>query len=77
MALQSEIQIYIAGNPITAFQEFTLHQYLGTHHNFELVCRMDVLEKLKGGLAEETKNYLGESFSAQVMAVGAFTGYKE
>ncbi|WP_026449520.1 type VI secretion system Vgr family protein [Aequorivita capsosiphonis] len=78
MALQSEIEIYIAGNPIPAFQEFTLHQYLGTHHKFELVCRMDVLEKITGGgFAQETKNFLGESFSAQVMSVGAFSGYKE
>lgn len=78
MALQSEIQIYIAGKPITAFQEFSLHQYLGAHHKFELVCRMDVLEKLKGGgLAQESKNYLGESFSVQVMSVGTFSGYKE
>ncbi|WP_026449539.1 type VI secretion system Vgr family protein [Aequorivita capsosiphonis] len=78
MALQSDIQIYIAGNPIQAFQEFTLHQYLGTHHRFELVCRMDVLEKITGGgFAQETKNFLGESFSAQVMSVGAFSGYKE
>jgi len=55
-----------------------LHQYLGTHHKFELVCRMDVLEKIiGGGLAQDTKNYLGESFSAQVRSVGAFSGYKE
>jgi len=78
MALQSDIQIYIAGNPIHAFQEFTLHQYLGTHHKFELVCRMDVLEKITGGgFAQETKNFLGESFSVQVISVGAFSGYKE
>lgn len=78
MALQSEIEIYIAGNRILAFQEFTLHQYLGQHHEFELVCRMDVLEKLTGGgLAENTKNYLGETLSIQATAIGKFLNYKE
>jgi len=77
MALQSKIDIYIAGNPIPAFQEFSLHQNLGTHHSFELVCRMDVLEKASlGGLAEDSKNYLGETFTFQVNSVGKFSGYK-
>ncbi|MGO3183436.1 MAG: type VI secretion system Vgr family protein [Aequorivita sp.] len=78
MALHSEVQIYIAGNPITGFQEFTLHQYLGNHHKFQLVCRMDILEKfIPGGFAQDTKNYLGESLSAQVLPIGNFSGYKE
>ena len=77
MALQSKTDIYIAGNPIPAFQEFNLHQNLGVHHSFELVCRMDVLEKASlGSLAEDSKNYLGETFTFQVNSLGEFSGYK-
>ncbi|SHJ02855.1 Uncharacterized conserved protein, implicated in type VI secretion and phage assembly [Mesonia phycicola] len=77
MALQSTISIYIAGNSIPAFQEFSLHQTLGSHHSFELVCRMDVLEKVTlGGLAEDSKNHLGETFTFQVNAIDEFSGYK-
>ena len=77
MALQSRTDIYIAGNPIPAFQEFNLHQNLGVHHSFELVCRMDVLEKASlGSLAEDSKNYLGETFTFQVNSLGEFSGYK-
>ncbi len=77
MALQSEIQIYVAGSPIPTFQRLTLHQELDAHHNLELTCRMDVLDKLSGELSGATKNFLGEIISVQIVSLGAFQGYKE
>ncbi len=78
MALQGNTLIYIGGSPITAFKDFTLHQTIGQHHTFELVCRMDVVEKFNPNeLAAETKNYLGEAITVQISSLGVFTGYKE
>ena len=77
MAIHSETQIYIAGNPIPAFQEFSLSQQIGSHHSFNLVCRMDVLESAGSSLAENTKNFLGETISVMINSVDDLAGYEE
>ena len=77
MALHSEIQIYIAGNPIHSFQKLVLHQELDAHHSLQLTCRMDILDKLVGELSGNTKNYLGEGISVLISSLSAFSGYKE
>ena len=77
MAIHSETQIYIAGNPIPAFQEFSLTQQIGSHHSFNLVCRMDVLESAGSSLAENTKNFLGETISVMINSVDDLAGYEE
>ncbi|GAA3518707.1 phage baseplate assembly protein V [Aquimarina addita] len=77
MALQSSIQIFINGIPITAFKSFKLHQEIDLHHDFRLVCRADVLENLSGELAAETKNFLGETFILQIGALGSLESYKK
>ena len=77
MAIHSETQIYIAGNPIPAFQEFSLSQQIGLHHSFNLICRMDVLESAGSSLAENTKNFLGETISVMINSVDDLAGYEE
>lgn len=77
MALQSNIQIYIGGNQITAFKELSLYQGLAQHHMLELVCRMDVLEELSGEIASESRNFLGEIITLQVTTLDTLEGYKE
>jgi len=69
MALQSKLDIYIGGTPITSFKT--------EHHDFELVCRTDVLEKLSKEMVFQTKNFLGEPFIVQIKALGFTGGYKE
>ncbi len=77
MALQSTTKIYIGGKEISAFQRIILHQQIDAHHTFEVVCRMDVLEKMDAEVAAETKNFLGESITLQIDALDAFSGYKK
>ncbi|WP_299248047.1 phage baseplate assembly protein V [uncultured Aquimarina sp.] len=77
MALQSKLDIYIGGTPITSFKTFSLRQKITEHHDFELVCRTDVLEQLSGEMVSQTKNFLGESFIVQIKALGFMGGYKE
>jgi len=77
MALQSKLDIYIGGTPITSFKTFSLKQKITEHHDFELVCRTDVLEQLSGEMVSQTKNFLGESFIVQIKALGFVGGYKE
>ncbi|WP_159090690.1 type VI secretion system Vgr family protein [Aquimarina aquimarini] len=77
MALQSQIQIFIGGAPIKAFKTFNLFQEIDSHHDFELICRTDILENGSEELASQTKNFLGEIFILQVEAFGVSGGYKE
>ncbi len=77
MALQSQLDIYIGGTAITSFKKFSLQQKITEHHEFELVCRTDVLEQLSGEMVSQTKNFLGESFIVQIKALGFVGGYKE
>lgn len=77
MALQTITDIYIGGTKIPAFQRIILQQQIDSHHIFEIVCRMDVLEKFSTELAQETKNFLGEMVTMQIGALDDFTGYKK
>ncbi|WP_027392106.1 type VI secretion system Vgr family protein [Aquimarina latercula] len=77
MALQSKLDIYIGDTPITSFKKFSLRQKITEHHDFELICRTDVLEQLSGEMVSQTKNFLGESFVVQIKPLGFIGGYKE
>jgi len=77
MALQSTTKIYINGTEIPAFQRIILHQQIDAHHTFEIVCRMDVLEKHSTEVAQETKNFLGGPITLQIDALDAFEGYRK
>jgi len=76
MGLHTQTQIYVGETPILAFKEFTLHQPIGDHNTFEIVCRLDVLDNDVGDLAAVTKEFLGEIATIQVSVVG-FTGFSE
>ena len=60
MALQTEITIFIGGEQILAYEQYTLTQKLGTHNTFELVCRLEMLENAAGEITADTQNFLGE-----------------
>ncbi len=77
MAIQSTTKIYIGGTEITAFQRIILQQEIDAHHIFEIVCRMDVLEKLSTELASESKNFLGETLTMEIESLDSFSGYKK
>jgi len=77
MALQSTTKIFIGGTEITAFQRIILQQQIDSHHIFEIVCRMDVLEKLSTELAAESKNFLGETLTMEIASLDGFSGYKK
>jgi len=77
MALQSITKIFIGGVEITAFKRLSLTQQIDSHHNLALTCRMDVLENLTADLASESKNFLGEIITVQVLATDNLSGYKE
>ncbi len=77
MALQSSTQIFIGSTLINAYKRLMLHQEIDAHHILELVCRMDVLEKIEGEVAAESKNYLGEIITVKISSVDPVSGYKE
>lgn len=76
MALQSNTSISINGNEITAYKSLTLKQQIASHHELELICRMDVLEELSGSLADASKNYLGEVITIQITALDNLGSYE-
>ncbi|WP_062058247.1 type VI secretion system Vgr family protein [Aquimarina longa] len=77
MGLQSKTLIYIGGNPIDSFKEFTLDQSIAKHHYLELVCRMDVLDNLTQEIASESKNFLGQIITIQVESVNNYSNHKK
>jgi len=77
MALQSITEIFIGGFNIPSFKRIILHQQIDAHHNLELVCRMDVLEKLSSELGEESKQFLGETITLKIASVNDLSGYEK
>ncbi|MCF6349475.1 MAG: phage baseplate assembly protein V [Flavobacteriaceae bacterium] len=78
MALQSNTQIYIGGKEITTFKKLSIHQQIDAHHLLNLECRMDVLEKISLDIevAEETKNFLGQTIVMEIASLDNL-GYKK
>ncbi|OAB78733.1 hypothetical protein ULVI_09125 [Cochleicola gelatinilyticus] len=77
MALQSITKLFIGGTEIPTFQFLTLSQELASHHELEIVCRMDVLEDLSAALAEESKKFLGETLTLKIGSFDDYDGYGE
>lgn len=77
MALQSITKIFIGGTEVPTFQFLTLTQDLASHHELEIQCRMDVLEDLNASLAEESKNFLGETVTMKIGSFDSYDGYGE
>ncbi len=77
MALQTKTQIFISGTPITAYVSLKLKQQIDAHHDLELVCRTDVVEKLSDELIGESKEYLGGVVIVKISSMSIIGGYKE
>ena len=77
MALQTTTQIYIAGTQILSYVRLELVQEIDAHHDLELACRRDVIEKLSEDLIGDSKEYLGATVTVQISAGSKLEGYKE
>ncbi|TPN88923.1 type VI secretion system Vgr family protein [Aquimarina algicola] len=77
MALQTITQISISGKAIESYKSLKLVQEIDAHHDLEIVCRTDVVEKLSEELIGESKDYLGGIITIQIGANKGFGGYKE
>ncbi len=73
MAINTQIQIYIGETSIPVFKSLTLHQEIDAHHDFELVCRKDVLEKTEEAVSLDSINFLGEVFLLQIESLNGFS----
>ncbi|MBQ4820623.1 phage baseplate assembly protein V [Aquimarina sp. MMG016] len=73
MATNTQIQIFIGNESIPAFQALTLHQEIDAHHNFELICRKDVLETKTSEFSAESINFLGEIFLLKIQSLDGFS----
>lgn len=71
--MATNVQIYIGGKLIPAFKSLELHQEIDAHHNFELICRRDVLEATEEGVSGESINFLGEMFVLEVASINGFS----
>ncbi|KAA1248140.1 type VI secretion system Vgr family protein [Aquimarina sp. RZ0] len=72
MATDTHIQIYIGSEFIPAFKNLRLYQEIDDHHNFELICRKDVLETSSSDISGESINFLGEIFLLKIQSVNGF-----
>ena len=77
MALQTITKIFISGNPILSYISLKLNQEIDAHHDLELVCRTDVVEKLSEELIGESKEYLGGIITIQISSTTTLGDYKE
>ncbi|MGB1284841.1 MAG: hypothetical protein ACPG44_10335, partial [Polaribacter sp.] len=59
MALQTTTEIYVSGTAIHSYVSLKLVQEIDAHHDLELICRTDVVEKLSEELIGDSKDYLG------------------
>ncbi|SEM11080.1 Uncharacterized conserved protein, implicated in type VI secretion and phage assembly [Aquimarina amphilecti] len=73
MATDTQVQIFIDGDPIPAFKKLSLSQEIDAHHNFELVCRKDVLEEVTDHISGESINFLGAIFLLKIQSVNGFS----
>ena len=68
MALASKIQIEIEGEELKDFLNLTINQNMYTHHEFEVVCRMDTFEDKDTFVMEKSKKYIGAIVSISIEA---------
>ena len=77
MALQTNTKIFISGTTIQSYISLKLVQEIDAHHDLELICRTDVLEKLSEELIGESQEYLGGVIIIKINSISDFRGYKE
>ncbi|TFH37373.1 MAG: hypothetical protein E4G95_04860 [Bacteroidia bacterium] len=68
MALASKIRIEIEGEELNDFLHLTINQNIYTHHEFEVVCRMDTFEEKDGFVMEQSKKFIGSVISISIEA---------
>ncbi|WP_108805298.1 type VI secretion system Vgr family protein [Aquimarina sp. Aq107] len=73
MATDTQVQIFIDGDPIPAFKKLSLSQEIDAHHSFELICRKDVLEEVTDHISGESINFLGAIFLLKIQSVNGFS----
>jgi len=73
MAADTQVQIFIDGEVIPAFKSLSLQQEIDSHHNFELICRKDVLELVTDDISGESINFLGTIFLLRIQSVNGFS----
>ncbi|MBE0653113.1 MAG: type VI secretion system tip protein VgrG [Bacteroidales bacterium] len=66
MALASKIQIEIEGEELKDFLNLTIKQNIYTHHEFEVICRMDTFEDRDGFVMEQSKKFIGSVISITI-----------
>lgn len=77
MALQTTTQIFISGTSIQSYVNLRLLQEIDAHHDLELVCRTDVVEKLSEELIGDSKEYLGGIITIKISSISELGSYKE
>lgn len=77
MALQTTTQIFISGTSIQSYVNLRLLQEIDAHHDLELVCRTDVVEKLSEELIGDSKEYLGGIITVKISSISELGSYKE
>ncbi|MCE5347242.1 MAG: type VI secretion system tip protein VgrG [Bacteroidales bacterium] len=68
MALASKIRIEIEGEELKDFLNLTIKQSIYTHHEFEVVCRMDAFEKKDDFVMEQSKRFIGSVINITIEA---------
>ncbi|WP_299243010.1 phage baseplate assembly protein V [uncultured Aquimarina sp.] len=77
MALQTTTEIFISGTAIRGYVNLRLVQEIDAHHDLELVCRTDVVEKLSEELIGDSKEYLGGIITIRISSISELGAYKE
>jgi uncharacterized protein involved in type VI secretion and phage assembly len=68
MALASKIQIEIEGKELKDFISLSINQDIYSHHEFEVVCRMDTFEEKDGFVMEQSKKFIGSVINITIGA---------
>jgi uncharacterized protein involved in type VI secretion and phage assembly len=68
MALASNIRIEIDSEELKDFLNLTIRENIYSHHEFEVVCRMDTFEEKDGFVMEQSKKFIGSEIKITVGA---------
>ena len=68
MALASKIRIEIEGEELKDFLNLSINQNIYSHHEFEVVCRMDTFEEKDSFVMEKSKEFIGSVITISMEA---------
>ena len=68
MALASKIRIEIEGEELKDFLNLSINQNIYSHHEFEVVCRMDTFEEKDSFVMEKSKKFIGSVITISMEA---------